>query len=335
MNLRSKKKLIRKNENANKNTKKSQPIQKHIPKVTIQNPSHQIEEDQNEFNELYKSLSVPGAFSSKIKKFLRQNITHSLHKSLRKNFKRRKIITRYPGQILEMDLVDMRKFSNQNSNYNYILVAIDLFSKKIWLRALKTKKGMETARAISSIFSIIEYPIQTIIFDEGKEFLNKNVRLLFKQFNIHAYNILTKTKAGGVERVNKTIKQILWKFFFTSNTKRWIDILQNVQDNYNSTYHSSIKTSPNSVSMKNREKIFKILYPKLNDYIKCNLKKGDRVRIALNKPRFEKGFTINWSKDIYTITHVFHKAKVCWYRIKDSKNNIYPKSKYFYQLNQV
>ncbi len=331
MKLRSKRKLVNVSE---KYTKKVQQNPRVHPKVTIPT-THLQEDEQNEFDKLYQSLSIPGAFSTKIKKFLRRNETHSLHKTVRKKFKRRRIIARYPGQILEMDLVDMKKFSKHNSNFNYILVAIDLFSKKIWLRPLKKKKGKETAQAIESVFLVIGYPIQTIIFDEGKEFLNRNVKLLFDQYNIHSYSILTKTQAGGVERVNKTIKRILWKYFFSKKTKKWIDIIQKVADNYNNTYHSVIKTKPNNVSMKNRKQIFNNTYPKINDYISCKLKIGDRVRIALKKNLFDKSFTQNWSDDIYIITHVFHKAGVCWYRLKDKYNNIFPRRLYFYELNKV
>ena len=284
---------------------------------------------------MYKDLSHPGAFSSKIKRYLRQNVTHSLHKPVRHNFKRRRIITKYPGQIVQMDLVDMQKFSGSNSNYNYILVVIDLFSKKLWLRALKTKEGKETSNAIRSIFHHMEHPIQTVIFDEGKEFANKYVRLLFDQFSIHSYSILTKTKAGAVERVNKTIKQKIFKYFTETGKKRWINILEELQDNYNNTYHSTIKMTPNSVTMKNRKKVFKTMYPRINDTITCRLKVGDRVRVALNKEIFEKGYTVNWSTEIFEIINTFQRSGVCWYRLRDSNGKVYPKGKYFYQLNKV
>ena len=80
---------------------------------------------------------------------------------------------------------------------------------------------------------------------------------------------------------------------------------------------------------------FKASFPKINSVIKCRLREGDQVRIALNKDIFEKGFTVNWSDDIFTIVASFQKNGVCWYRLKDAKGEIYPKVKYFYQLNKV
>mgnify|MGYP000054096583 CR=1 FL=1 len=290
---------------------------------------------QHSFDKLYKDLSQPGAYTRKIEKYLNKNTTHSLHKPRRKKFKRRRIIVRYPLQIVEMDLIELRQISGSNSNYNYILLTIDLFSKKIWLRKLKTKTGEETADAIKSIIVDMDTPPQTVIFDEGLEFYNKYVDLLFAQYNIHSYSIRTSTKAGAAERANRTIKSIIWKYFTEHKTKRYVDALENIQENYNNTYHRVIKMTPNQVTWENRKKVFKDMYPEIHDRIKCKLKEGNKVRVALYKDIFKKGYTQNWSTEIYTVYRVFQRAGVCWYKIKDQSGNIYPKAKYYYDLNLV
>ena len=92
---------------------------------------------------------------------------------------------------------------------------------------------------------------------------------------------------------------------------------------------------PAQVTWANKNKVFKIMFPNKSVRINCRLKIGDEVRIALNKNIFEKGFTQNWSKDIFIIVKVFQKNGVCWYRFKDKEGYIYSKTKYFYELNQV
>jgi len=119
--------------------------------VEVQQP---IQNKQKAFDTVYSDLQQPGSFSRKIVHYLRKNKTHSLHKPVRKNFKRRRIITHYPGQIVQMDLIDLQKFSGSNSGYRWILVALDCFSKKLWMRALKRKEGGETA----------DFTIWTILF---------------------------------------------------------------------------------------------------------------------------------------------------------------------------
>ena len=252
-------------------------------------------------------MTQPGAYTNKILKYLRKNETHSLFKRRRNVFPRRRIITRYPGNIVQSDLIDMQKFSGRNSGYNFILVVIDCFSKKLWTRPLKTKRGDETANALRSILESMKYPVQTMIFDEGLEYVNKFVSNVLSEFNIHSYHIKSKLKASSAERVNKTIKQALWKIFHETKKTRWIDILDDVVDNYNSTYHNTIKMAPNDVTWENRATVFQNSFPKIKQRITCKLKKGDRVRVKLNKDLFEKGFTQNWSDDIYTVVASFQK----------------------------
>ena len=80
----------------------------------------------------------------------------------------------------------------------------------------------------------------------------------------------------------------MWRYFTDKKTKRWVDVLPQMTKNYNSTFHRSIKMSPNSVTWDNRKTVYKQLYPDINVRIKCKLKVGDTVRIALKKDIFEK-----------------------------------------------
>ena len=300
-------------------------------------PQHQIKrlDGQEYFNRLYSDLTQPGAYTRKILKYLRRNQTHSLFKRKRRKFPRRKIVTRYPGNIVQSDLIDMQKFSGSNSGYNFILVVIDCFSKKLWTRSLKTKRGDETATALRSILESMKYPVQTMIFDEGLEYVNQYVSNLLNEFNIHSYHIKSRLKASTAERVNRTIKQALWKIFHETKKTRWVDVISEVVDNYNKTYHTTIKMAPDEVTWENRKQVFKNSFPKFKDKIKCRLAKGDKVRVQLNKDVFDKGYTQNWSDDIFTVEAAFQKNGLCWYRIKDEDGNIYPKYKYFYELNKV
>ena len=277
----------------------------------------------------------PGSFSNKIAMYLRKNETHSLHRPKRKKFPRRKIMTHYPGQIVQSDLIDMQQFSRVNSGFNYILVVIDCFSKFLWCIPLRTKTAKDTGSGLRSIFNSMKFPVQTIIFDQGLEYVNSVVQNLLKERGVYSYHILTKTKASSAERVIKTIKHIIWKIFTHNKNNRWIDILEDLTINYNNTYHKSIKMKPIEVTWENKKKVFKTLYPKKSFKVHCRLNKGDKVRIALNKNIFDKGFTQNWGKEIFEIVKVFQKHGVCWYRLKDKDGNINSKQKYFEQLNQV
>ena len=169
------------------------------------------------------------------------------------------------------------------------------------------------------------------------EFFNSEVRKMFQNYGINHYKIPTKTKwkASMVERVNRTLKSRIQKFFYKNKTKNWIDILDHVVDNYNNTPHSAIGIAPNEVSESNRKKVYKRLYPDLGLRTVCKLKQGDQVRKIIEKEFHEKGYTQNWSEQIYIIDRVKQSNGVCYYYLKDHANTSLPGIYYYYQLNLV
>src|SRR5260221_13069267 len=66
---------------------------------------------------------------SEVKKWLSGELTYTLHYPARRRFKRNKILVNHIDEQWEVDLVDMREFSKENNSINYILTAIDCFSK--------------------------------------------------------------------------------------------------------------------------------------------------------------------------------------------------------------
>ena len=106
-------------------------------------------------------------------------------------------------------------------------------------------------------------------------------------------------------------------------------------DNYNNTPHSSIGVAPNQVSESNRKQVYKRLYPDLGLRTVCKLKEGDLVRKIINKDIYEKGYTRNWSEEIFIIENIKQSNGVCYYYLKDHSNKSLPGIYYYYQLNLV
>jgi hypothetical protein len=83
-------------------------------------------------------------------------------------------------------------------------------------------------------------------------------------------------------------------------TNRWIDALDDVVKSYNSSYHRSIETAPNDVTLGNVEEIARRLYlPKPPLRYKYDV--GDRVRITKYKHVFQKGYLPNWTHEVFEI----------------------------------
>ncbi len=140
----------------------------------------------------------------------------------------------------QADLVEMRKFSDSNEGNNYILCVIDCFSKFAWGVPLKTKTGVEVKAAFENIFNEGRVP-DKIQFDEGKEFYNAQVKTLLTDKSIEFFSTHAGQKASTVERFNRSLKSRMWKYFTANETRKWRDIAENLVNDYNNTYHRTIK----------------------------------------------------------------------------------------------
>ena len=112
----------------------------------------------------------------------------------------------------------------------------------------------------------------------------------------------------------------MWKYFTANNTHKYIDILPELVDKYNSSYHRSIKTTPRDASQpENYSHTFEALYSNNSTLSKKpKFKVGDTVRIVKKKKTFEKGFTPNWTEELFTIEEV-KPTKPYTYKIKDKQ----------------
>ena len=292
--------------------------------------------EEEYLQEIYTKIKSTPNFSAKITEFLRKNEVHSKHRRVvKRKFPRRHIIVHFPFQIFMGDLIEYQNLKFSNNRYSYILVLIDVFTKKAYARPLKKKNKFETSLAMESILSSLEHQPNTLITDEGLEFYNKNVEEVLDRFGIHHYSIKSKMKASVVERLIRTLKGRLEKFFALQKTKRWIDFLPDLIENYNNTPHRSIGMSPNQVTDENAENVFKKMFPDFHLVAKPRLKSGDRVRVLKEKSIFEKGYKQSWSDRIYLIAAVKQAAGRIWYKIKDQEGNIFPGIKYYWELNLV
>ncbi|KAI1299848.1 putative uncharacterized transposon-derived protein F54H12.3 [Halotydeus destructor] len=116
-------------------------------------------------------------------------------------------------------------------------------------------------------------------------------------------------KAAIVERVNRTIKNKLFKIMSLRGTKKYIDVLQAVVDSYNNSKHRSIGMAPNEVTKSNSHIVFKNLYG--TDCILNLRRQSNRVfdtpsdaRIKLNTTSFDRGFTKSWTDELYSVSKV-------------------------------
>ena len=287
-------------------------------------------------SELYYSFNSPVAYSGKQKLFeeakkrngkikikqveewLQSQPSYTLHKPVRINLETRRVIVFEKDESWQIDLVDLTKLSKMNDGYKFLLIAIDVFSKYVWIEPMKSKSALEVERALSKIFLESKRKPQTIQTDKGKEFLNRLVEELLKRHGIKLYTTFSERKASVVERVNRTIKGIMFKYFTKENTRRYIDVLQNIAMRYNNSYHRSIKMKPIQVTKENSPRVWMNLYEKdwKNKKIKPKFSVNDKVRVSSESMPFKKRYEEIWTEEIFSIAHVI-KGHPIVYKIKD------------------
>jgi len=244
---------------------------------------------------------------------------YTLHKPIKHKFKTRRVTVSKIDDQWQADLVDMQKYSKANKNYNYILTIIDIFSKYAWAIPIKKKRGEDITNAFRKVFK--ERIPDKLHTDKGLEFINKDTQNLLKKNDVHWFATENETKAQVVERLNRTLKTKMYKYFTYKNSKVWIDIIDQLLLNYNNSYHRSIKMTPNEGSLKENEKIvYNNLFPKKKEKIKTNrFKVGDRVRISKKRKDFTKGYLPNFTEEIFIIKEVLD-TKPTTYKLKDMNN---------------
>jgi len=133
------------------------------------------------------------------------------------------------------------------------------FSKHAWAEPVKNKTGQAVTESFEKILKQGRKPIQ-LQTDDGKEFYNKTFQTLLKNYKIHHFSTSGDTKAGGVERFNRTLKQRMYRYFPTSNTLNFVPVLQALVKGYNRSYHRSIKMALNQVTEANSAQVCENLY---------------------------------------------------------------------------
>ena len=102
------------------------------------------------------------------------------------------------------------------------------------------------------------------------------------------YSTINEGKAVVIERFNRTLKHIMWKYFTVNNTRFYLDALDEMVKHYNDKVHSTIKVTLKEASQDiNPGKVyFNIIRKRNKSRTGIKYKKGDKVCISKYKRHF-------------------------------------------------
>ena len=214
-----------------------------------------------------------------------------------------------PMHQLQVDLADMSVFSAQP--YRYMLVAIDVFTKKVAAVPLASKTAPAAAAAWNQIVKALGVP-SYVYSDDGSEFKSE-----FKQkldyFDVD--KVVSRGHAYFVERAIRTLKEALLRRISAglAARNRWHQLLPDVLAQYNGRTHGGTGVAPDQAysDPTKAEHARQVMQTqaKRNAPPRPFLAVGDRVRVRV-KPRENRGaYRVTetaWTEQSYPITRIEH-----------------------------
>ena len=240
--------------------------------------------------------------------------------------------------LWQANLVEMRPYAEQNRGHHSILTIIDAFSKYAWAIPVKTKSGRDMTAAFATVMRQSDRYPRNLQTDMSKEFYNAEFQRCVKTRGINQYSTYSVMKASIVERFNRTLKNLMWKQFSSNASYRWVDLLPALVHTYNHRKQRAINARPVDVTPTTRLS-FAANEPSSPSASKgvrrhAKFKVGDKVRVSKFKTLFEKGYTPNWSTEVFEIVTV-QRTCPATYILRHSVGEPMSGGFYEYELHSV
>ena len=113
------------------------------------------------------------------------------------------------------------------------------------------------------------------------------------------YLIHNERKSVVAESFIRTLKNKIYKYMTAIAKSVYVDKLDDIVNEYNNTYHRTIKMKPIDVKDNTYIDFEKEVNNKDHKF-----KVGDHVRISKYKNIFAKGYMPNWSEEVFIINNI-------------------------------
>lgn len=246
-----------------------------------------------------------------VKEWLQKQEVYQVHSVPKEKYKTEAIIVGQPDEIWDLDILILPDQPGQNGNSKkkkYLLGCIDIFTRFVRVRLMKTKTAAETAKAFKSILSEGK-KCQALRGDNGPEFKGAPFRKILKEEKIPYITAYGHVKANYIERWFKTFQQKLHRYSYHNNKLHFVDVINEIVHSYNNTIHGTTGFRPAEVGDHNAlelyDRVYKpILDKRAEEKVKPSFRVGDLVRISLFKDKFKRSYTQNWSEEVFEIWSV-------------------------------
>ena len=272
---------------------------------------------------------------TRIKEWLRKQKAYAFYRKAKKRFARERVVVSQKNQQWDCDSLSMLFYKKENEEYGYILVCIDIFTRFLYTRPLKTLRAAEAKEAFEDILKSSGKP-KSIRTDRGGEFLGSAMKKFLLDNRIKHILTNNELKSSYAERVNRTLRSRIARLIRGKNNFNWIDYLQDLTNAYNNNIHRSIRATPadalhNIPSSELWRRQYLTSSPLVTGKFNTefSLAVGDRVRASYLTGPFHRNHDENWTKEIFIVTHRRLNQGFQKYRVKEMNNT--PVEGEFYQ----
>ena len=262
-----------------------------------------------------------------VKEWLKRQATNQMNYSTVKIKKQLPIYSEIPNSY-QIDLTFLTKYKKQNNNYYVLFTAIGINTRYAYIDYSTNKNAETILKMFKTFYEKFNKEIEHITGDLGSEFTNKSF-INFLNDNKISYNFFKSdsSKLGIINRFHRTLKNKLTKYMTASENVKWIDVIENIVDNYNNTYNRGIDAKPievfknpllENLIVNEKKDITRLL--KSDDVV---FHENEKIRVLNNKKMFEDKMKPKYSYEKYTVKKI--KNNVLEVVDENGKNHTFKK----------
>ncbi len=204
----------------------------------------------------------------------------------------------WQGDLLDIETT--KRGRTLNKGVRFICMYIDVYSRKIFAQGIK-KKTTASIMAYSKPLLTTHRP-HNLTYDRESAIRSNAMQSVLKALDIKLWHPEKKQPndfkgaTAIVERANRTIRHLITKWKVAFKNKAWINSLDNLIRNYNSTPHGAFKNKQTPDQVYNKQNSGEDQTRTVE-----NFEKGQKVRIRLTRTLFQKHTDPEWSREVYTV----------------------------------
>ena len=242
-----------------------------------------------------------------IKNWLKNIDAYTLHKQAKLPKPRNPTYVYFKRYQFQIDLIDLSHLAAYNDQYRYLLTVIDIFTRYAFVEPLLNKTATSFMQGFISIMQRAKSFPRRILSDKGAEIKNKIFQAYCRENNIKLIYSNNLTHAPFIERFNRTLKNLMFRYMTHNETNRYIDTLPFLVSTYNNRKHRMIGMSPEQAEKPGQTYAIRRKQEKYYSQVKRTKPKysvGETVRISKFKGHFDRGFTQQYQEEIYRIKSI-------------------------------